>query len=505
MAASPPTSALFAACRFVLARQLTEGVDANSKSMRDGLVRAIVSHGGVVDAELDPLLTTHVIVPAPPSPKPKPGSRNELQELDKQVVTAEEVQARNSRRVHVVYPSFVTACVERGIIVTRELDPDCALVLFDCTRLVQLERERAVHYADRVLFDVDDYTRKFGGTYDPDAHLQAQEQPQAERQPADTTNGGEGQVDDEEEEADFAVSSLARRSNVQVGEVVRVAFLEGSTQQAERRVKWAQQSNAADSDKQAETNGREEVQAEQAEGVEAEEDEQDDEEDEPAEVEEKQQEAAGMGDEELRASVDSLIKAQDATALTGMAACVLPQEDDKLETEEVDDRDPEVQMGEKAFLRIVERITDPANPSVAVSYVAVQLTKLTTVAGSAQYSRIELEPRHIVTVTQLYELEDCKEMHEQNPDKFHLPPLELRSNPTVGSSVKCIFMQESEEGVWRGERMWCTVLKVEQDASGQATGRIRVRMDNRPVLIAGLSMFEELTVEPRHICAIMRC
>ena len=71
--------------------------------------------------------------------------------------------------------------------------------------------------------------------------------------------------------------------------------------------------------------------------------------------------------------------------------------------------------------------------------------------GSTQYTRLKLEPRHIITITPLYELQDCEELHEEEPDTFHLPPLRLRASVRVGTSIKCIFLQESEEGVWRRE------------------------------------------------------
>ena len=64
--------------------------------------------------------------------------------------------------------------------------------------------------------------------------------------------------DDEEDEAEnvqdtFAMSPLARRYNVQVGEVVRVAFVAGNTQHNERRSKlqWkrAKHARTASSDR----------------------------------------------------------------------------------------------------------------------------------------------------------------------------------------------------------------------------------------------------------------
>ena len=109
-------------------------------------------------------------------------------------------------------------------------------------------------------------------------------------------------------------------------------------------------------------------------------------------------------------------------------------EDDELETEDVDDCDADIQLGEKALLRVVERRVDADNPALVVSYCCVQLTALKQVYGSAQYSRIELEPRHIIAVTLLFELQDCEEMHAEHPATFHLPC--LQSRPTYASAPR---------------------------------------------------------------------
>ena len=80
----------------------------------------------------------------------------------------EEVRARNSRRVSVAYPHFVRECTKRGALVTRKQDQEGALLLFDCSKLVAQEQERAELYSDRELLDVDDYTVYCKGAYDPD-------------------------------------------------------------------------------------------------------------------------------------------------------------------------------------------------------------------------------------------------------------------------------------------------------------------------------------------------
>ena len=249
---SAPSSSLSAACRFVISRQLTAATDAARISIRDSVVTAVVSNGGVVDNELDPAVTTHLVVPpvsvqSPTTAQPQPSSTTHKRRLaddssaDSQAAP-DELRARFSRRVNVVYPSFVTACIERRALLTRQRDPDHALLAFDCSTLQQKERERATRYADRELLDVEQYEEQYGGTYDPDDDEQAREvllrQQEAQQQ------GGEGEGEEEGGGADdcfaFPVSSLARRSNLQVGEVVRISFMEGPAQQRERRDQRAQ-------------------------------------------------------------------------------------------------------------------------------------------------------------------------------------------------------------------------------------------------------------------------
>ena len=66
--------------------------------------------------------------------------------------------------------------------------------------------------------------------------------------------------------------------------------------------------------------------------------------------------------------------------------------------------------------------------------------------------------------------------------------------------------------------MWLNVVRVDRKAAVRARGaalrkgstrnqtdgsaRYRALLENRPLSIAGLSMFNEVTVEPRHICQI---
>lgn len=63
--------------------------------------------------------------------------------------------------------------------------------------------------------------------------------------------------------------------------------------------------------------------------------------------------------------------------------------------------------------------------------------------------------------TDFWQLRDAELCHEQDPDRFWIPPLEERCNLRRGQSAKLIFDIEStdEDGniVVTGERMWVTV------------------------------------------------
>ena len=543
------SSALFSACRFVLSPLLSTLTDATGQSLPAGLRSAIVARGGVVDAELDPGLSTHLVIPPPQQPWQPDG--------EGPTPSPEEVRARNSRRTNVVYPQYVSACVEQGKLLTRQDDARHALLAVDFTALQAKERERAERYADWQLLDVDEYLAKHGtGTYDPadkkatremmarqaehEERQQAAAEKEEEEEGGNEVEGGEDEGEEAEEDDSFdvfPVASLTRRSNLRVGQVVRIAVMEGATQQAERRARWQQRSTQADGgraekdkdnddeQKEMQEEGDEEDSEEAAEGEGEEEDDED-------EADEDMEDSADDGQGEVdNAKELSSADVWENLLGGGMASVMLPGEgeDEELRTRHDDGSDPDHRIGEKAFVRIVKRVPQPDKPRAVAHYIGVQLTPLRSVLGSPQYSRFKLDICNIIAVTPLYALQDCEEMHAQFPDTFHIPSLRERLNLHVGASIKCVFMQENEEGVWGCERMWLTVVRVDRPAApkartrrgvgvkaqpkggrGQAqstseTVKYRAVLENVTVStsIIGQSVCDELTVEPRHIAQLM--
>ena len=555
--ASTASSNLFADLNFVLARQLIDSPDPATRSLCDRVVAAIVSHGGVVDAEIDVPQTTHLIVPKHPHvltpPTRSAATRAAMRavsdaEFEPGTLTDEEVVARNSRLVNVVYPQFVLACMERGAVFGREEDEEGELLLFDCTVMMLRELRRAKRYADRQLLEA--VVQRGDCSYDPDdpdalpaLHRRLEEERQqrekakakakAEKKRTKRGKAKPRVAEEEEEEREVepcAVSSMARRCSVQVGEVVKVGFIAGDTQRKDwRKQQQRRQRQLVDTDDEDEEGEEDEEEEEEEPAGEQEENSDAEEEQEKAgeaaeeaakdEEDREGEEDAEAGAEQQRGNSD------DVCELSRHNAHLLPWEDD-IPPFRLDDGGG----AEKAFLRIVDRVVCPNHPDTATAYIAQLLHPLRRVHGAAQYGKIRIEPCNIFTVTPLFKLNDCEQQAGLEPDTFHIPPLEERVSVRAGRMVKCILQQESNGGRWLSEELWLRVRKVERrpaaaaeaaaavaaygpatpqaEAGEQTAGsggsavRYRARLWNAPVILVGMPMLEEHVVEPRHICDI---
>ena len=98
-----------------------------------------------------------------------------------------------------------------------------------------------------------------------------------------------------------------------------------------------------------------------------------------------------------------------------------------------------------------------------------------------------------------WSLSDADALHAEHPRSFFIPPAERRRALRIGELVKLGFVygpHADREGEGHLERIWVEVL--EQDASGEARGRLR----NRPVRLTELEIGDEVAFRPHEILSI---
>lgn len=91
---------------------------------------------------------------------------------------------------------------------------------------------------------------------------------------------------------------------------------------------------------------------------------------------------------------------------------------------------------------------------------------------------------------------------EREGVSFEIPTRLEREQLSVGAVVKLVFVVvPPPPRPPNGERMWVRIIGFERPKRGAAAAYIG-RLENEPVVIAGLSWGDEIIFGPEHICEI---
>lgn len=96
-----------------------------------------------------------------------------------------------------------------------------------------------------------------------------------------------------------------------------------------------------------------------------------------------------------------------------------------------------------------------------------------------------------------YTLKDVEGQNRKHPETFQIPSLWEREALAPGDLVKLVFLGTGEPPP--GERMWVSVTGRLVEA-GKVT--YHGMLDNRPVVIEGLDMGDDIEFEPKHVASI---
>jgi hypothetical protein len=98
-----------------------------------------------------------------------------------------------------------------------------------------------------------------------------------------------------------------------------------------------------------------------------------------------------------------------------------------------------------------------------------------------------------------WELDNVEELHAQHPDTYHIPSRQERSSLRIGNRVKLVFLfltQRKGQEIIQGERMWCTIVEVND-------GRYVGTLDNCPVTSEVVQPGDRIEFGPEHIATVL--
>lgn len=176
------------------------------------------------------------------------------------------------------------------------------------------------------------------------------------------------------------------------------------------------------------------------------------------------------------------------------------EESHTLRNENEDEDDDE--SVECVFARItrIEPVANPPTDADSIKFTAVQLHDLTRVKGSCMRAVIEFLPRHILTITPLYGLQDVEDTQSLYPGTFRIPNLRARLSLKMNQLVKVSFLQELLTATYVSDRMWVLITHVKN----VQTRRVRYtgRLHNQPAFIVGVDRLDVITFSPENVLEI---